>query len=210
MYHIIYKTTNLINDKIYIGYHKTEDLNDDYLGSGKILEIALKKYGKENFKKEILYIFPSREEALLKEAEIVNLEFVKSKNTYNIKIGGEGGWDYINNLIKTDREFKERVYGNMSSNVKNLYKLGILNSSGKNNPMYGRSAWNKGLNLTEKTKNMISENNGNKLSEKEILDRLKDLKESGSKRGYISNLAKKWNVSHTQVKRFIKKFGDSN
>jgi hypothetical protein len=210
MYHTIYKTTNLINDKIYIGYHKTTDLNDGYLGSGKILEIALKKYGRENFKKDILYIFPSKEEALLKETELVNAEFVESENNYNIKIGGEGGWDYINNLIKTDPVFKERVYGNISSNLKNLYKLGILDSSGKNNPMYGRSAWNRGLSLTAETKNKISENNGNKLNESEISERLNDLKETEAKRGYISYLAKKWSISHTQVKRFIKKFGDSD
>lgn len=208
MYHIIYRTTNLVNNKIYIGYHKTDNLSDNYLGSGKVLEIALKKYGRESFKKEILYIFSSKEEALLKESEIVNLEFVKSKDTYNVKLGGEGGWDYINNFAKKDIKFKERISKNISNNLKNLYKIGILNSSGKNNPMYGKSAWNKGLNLTEKTKNMISKNNGNKLKEIEISGRLKDLRDFGYKRGYISRLSKKWGVSHTQVKRFISKFED--
>lgn len=51
----IYMTTNLINGKKYIGKHKGE-LNDSYLGSGTLLLRAIKKYGKENFKKEILYI----------------------------------------------------------------------------------------------------------------------------------------------------------
>jgi hypothetical protein len=49
---IIYKTTNLINNKIYIGKSNTN--NSDYLGSGKRLKLAIKKYGKENFKKEML------------------------------------------------------------------------------------------------------------------------------------------------------------
>jgi hypothetical protein len=54
-YYTIYKTTNLINGKIYIGKHETSDLNDTYMGSGKVLMNAIKKYGKDSFKKEILF-----------------------------------------------------------------------------------------------------------------------------------------------------------
>ena len=49
---IIYKTTNLINKKIYIGQDTKN--NPNYLGSGKYFKYALKKYGKENFSKEII------------------------------------------------------------------------------------------------------------------------------------------------------------
>ena len=45
MFYLIYKTTNLINGKIYIGSHRTTDINDSYMGSGKYLLYALKKYG---------------------------------------------------------------------------------------------------------------------------------------------------------------------
>jgi len=51
--YIIYKTTNLVNGKIYVGQHYTS-ANDGYLGSGKILDKAVKKYGKQNFEREII------------------------------------------------------------------------------------------------------------------------------------------------------------
>lgn len=98
-YYFLYKTINLINGKIYIGVHSTKNLNDGYLGSGKYLNIALNKYGKENFKLEILEYFNSKKEMYLKETEIVNEEFVKREDTYNIKLGGYGGFDYIRNHI---------------------------------------------------------------------------------------------------------------
>lgn len=52
-YFFIYKTTNLINGKYYIGMHATNNLEDDYLGSGTYLRRSVKKHGKESFKKEI-------------------------------------------------------------------------------------------------------------------------------------------------------------
>jgi hypothetical protein len=55
MYYLIYKITNLINNKIYIGKHITKDKNDDYMGSGKLITRAIEKYGLENFKKEIIF-----------------------------------------------------------------------------------------------------------------------------------------------------------
>jgi len=84
----VYKTTNLINNKIYVGAHKTTNPDDSYLGSGVYLKRCIKKYGKENFKKEVLFIFETEKEALIKESEIVDENFVKSKETYNLKLGG--------------------------------------------------------------------------------------------------------------------------
>ena len=91
MKYTIYKITNLINQKIYIGKHQTKNLNDGYFGSGIFLRKAISKYGKENFVKEILFIFDKEEEMNNKEIELINEEFVKSENTYNLGIGGEGG-----------------------------------------------------------------------------------------------------------------------
>ena len=78
----------------------TEDPNDDYMGSGIRIQRAIKKYGIENFKKTILFECTSKEEMDKKEAEIVNEDFIARDDVYNIKLGGEGGWDYLNSSGK--------------------------------------------------------------------------------------------------------------
>ena len=91
MYYLIYKTTNLLNGKFYIGKHQTENKDDSYLGSGVALEKAIKKYGRNNFIKEILFECDSEEEMNQKEKEIITNDLIKNKNCYNIGLGGEGG-----------------------------------------------------------------------------------------------------------------------
>lgn len=104
MNYIVYKTTNKINGKIYVGVHRTNpDIFDGYIGCGiihkdkkkKILKgfpAAVQKYGYDNFVRETLFIYPDTEEgkqqAYKKEEEIVNLDFVKDSNTYNLTKGG--------------------------------------------------------------------------------------------------------------------------
>lgn len=94
----LYKITNLLNNKIYIGVHKTDDINDGYMGSGSVIKSAIKKYGIENFKKEVLEFFDTYTLALTKEAEIVTDEFLLREDVYNLRRGGTGGFDYINKL----------------------------------------------------------------------------------------------------------------
>ena len=96
MFYIIYKITNRVNGKFYIGTHKTVDPNDNYMGSGALLKRAIKKYGLDNFVKEVLHTYDNPKDMYAKEAEIVNLDFLAEENTYNLKVGGFGGWDYIN------------------------------------------------------------------------------------------------------------------
>lgn len=92
MYFIIYKTTNLIDGKIYIGKHKSKDLEfDGYLGSGLRLNRAISKYGVDNFKRETLYIYNNDKECSDKERELVNESFCDRDDTYNIALGGTGG-----------------------------------------------------------------------------------------------------------------------
>ena len=109
MYYTVYKITNLINGKYYIGKHQTMNLDDDYMGSGKILKLAINKYGIENFKKEILHIFDTEEEMNAKEKELV----VINENTYNLNQGGNGGFSYINTTNKN-------IYPNHSTITKEV------------------------------------------------------------------------------------------
>ena len=102
MKYTIYKITNKVNGKIYIGKHQTTDINDGYMGSGKMLQSAQSKYGLENFVKEILHIFDTEEEMNAKEAELVTEEFCLREDTYNICIGGQGGFSYINSITRVD------------------------------------------------------------------------------------------------------------
>jgi hypothetical protein len=96
----IYKITNLVNGKIYIGQHSKN--NKNYLGSGKILKQAIKKYGKENFNKDIIQNCNTKKE--LDRLEIFWINYFKGidiDNMYNLSIGGNGGnlGEKVNKII---------------------------------------------------------------------------------------------------------------
>ena len=97
----LYQITNLINNKIYVGVHKTDNIDDGYMGSGKVIKSAIKKHGIENFRKDILEFFDTYDTALDKESEIVTDEFLLREDVYNLRRGGTGGFDYINKLPQT-------------------------------------------------------------------------------------------------------------
>jgi len=96
---IIYKTTNLINGKFYVG--KDERNKNDYLGSGLNLHRAIKKYGKENFIKEVLEYCSTKEELIEKEKYWIK-ETKAQELGYNIADGGWGGNTY-------DEETRQRI-----------------------------------------------------------------------------------------------------
>ena len=99
-HYLIYQVRNKLNGMIYIGKHMTNDKDDDYIGSGIRIRRAIEKYGIENFEKTILFECESADEMNAKEAEIVNEDFIARDDVYNIKLGGDGGWDEINRQHK--------------------------------------------------------------------------------------------------------------
>jgi hypothetical protein len=99
-YHFIYKTTNIVTSKYYYGMHSTDNLNDNYLGSGKRLKYSINKYGKENHKREIIEFFPNRSLLKKRENELINLNEIAKENCMNLKIGGEGGFFSIESVKK--------------------------------------------------------------------------------------------------------------
>ena len=91
-FYIVYETTCNINGMTYIGCHATNNLEDGYLGSGKHLTRAIKKYGKESFSRSIIQFFNKPEEMFNVESSLVTEEYVNNKNTYNLVVGGFGGF----------------------------------------------------------------------------------------------------------------------
>ena len=88
-YNYFYKITNLLNGHYYYGIHSTDNMNDGYMGSGSRIKRAIKKYGIENFEKEVLKFFDTREELAEYEADVVTEELVHDNNCYNVSCGGD-------------------------------------------------------------------------------------------------------------------------
>lgn len=93
--YLSYKITNIINGKYYIGVHKTNDPNDDYMGSGVAIKNAMKKYGRQSFNKTIIETFESESEMYEWESLNVNQEIVDDPKSYNMTMGGKGGFSHI-------------------------------------------------------------------------------------------------------------------
>ena len=114
MFYTIYKITNKINNKFYVGMHKTTNLDDGYMGSGKLIQRAIKKHGVENFMKEILYIFDNEIDMRNKEKELV----VLSEESYNLCNGGKGGFGYINRAeLNNANKDKKAIYEKVSKSL---------------------------------------------------------------------------------------------
>ena len=158
MYYI-YRITNLINGKTYIGQHKYRTLDDGYMGSGNLIKVAQAKYGIENFKKEILVFNISKKEHtdLLEKTFIASeREKVGKENCYNIANGGQGGIGYMSEEIK--KKISEAHKGKLRSEEEKI-KL---------------SEAHKGKHLSEETKKKISEAHKGKHLSKEHRKKLSE------------------------------------
>lgn len=107
--HYVYKITNNINRRFYVGVRTFNGIvqTDPYMGSGKIIRLAIKKQGIQNFSKQILGIFHDKSLAYAYQKIIVNQQFVDNPMTYNIKIGGVGG--STNNGIPHSEQTKCKI-----------------------------------------------------------------------------------------------------
>lgn len=196
MYYLIYQIKNKINNKIYIGQHQTENIDDGYMGSGHGIINAIKKARKEYslhcFEKRILFNLKSFEAMNEMEKILVDEWFVNRKDTYNNITGGQ---KEDRKGLKCSEETKERMRqsgkvkvfteehkNNLSESQKgNKYSLGYKHPkekgemhsklmSGENNPMYGVPSPMKGKKDSEETKKKKSEaNKGKPKSEEQIL-----------------------------------------
>lgn len=131
MKYIVYKTTNLVNEKFYVGVH--HDTGGDYylyLGSGTVLKKAILKYGRANFKRETLFEFDDRVDAFKKEAELI--ETFLGPNCYNIASGGCGGYVGVEAYLKVSKAMKGRKFSKESIQKKSIASSGIRNA------MYGK------------------------------------------------------------------------
>ena len=178
----VYKTTNLVNGKFYIGVHKTSEPLDNYLGSGKYFKYAVEKYGIENFQKEILYIFDTKESAYLMENSLVTPDLIESGMSYNLKLGGQGGFDFINENgfhykgydSPTERnriispfcqEFTNNLSDEQKDKIREGGKRGLVAARKKAQEMYPHSAF-YGKSHTDETKKKIGLASKERIGEK--------------------------------------------
>jgi len=176
-YHLVYKTTNTLNNRYYIGMHSTNNPDDGYLGSGNILRASINKYGAENHSIVILYYCNSRQELAKKEFE----EISEHKNDIlcmNIADGGFGGATRrgAKHTEETKLKIKASLMGHKHSEETRI-KIG-LKSKGRNvgkkfslshrlnisKAKKGMPSKLKGIPRTEETKRKISEANKGKVT----------------------------------------------
>lgn len=150
----IYKITNKINGKIYVG--KSSKNDPTYFGSGLLINKALVKYGKENFVKEILEVCNTREE--LNEKEIFWISYYDSTNLhtgYNLTYGGDGG-DTIS-LNPNRRDIIKRISESNTGKILTECHKGNISKS-----KIGKSNGGEGRKLSNETIQKISEAKKNK------------------------------------------------
>ena len=143
-YYGIYRITNLLDGKMYIGQHITSNLDDGYMGSGLLIKKAIKKYGVQNFRKEWLMFCEDEEELNYMERVYVDQTWVDRSDTYNLVLGGEVHplRDEIRNKIS--RKCMGRKH------TEEWKKKHSHDISGEKNWLYGKH-------LSEETKRKLSE-----------------------------------------------------
>ena len=125
---IIYKTTCITNNKIYIGQHKTDNINDGYIGSGKLISSAIKKYGKDKPEDALktLQSFCS-ESNVIKSKDVLKLKQLFADGKYGIFLGKFDNY-YITNYNKIYDTDVEKTYYEVDVKLEAPYNTMIYNS----------------------------------------------------------------------------------
>lgn len=159
MRYTIYKTTNTVNGKYYIGKHQTIDPMDNYLGSGKAIANAIKLHGKDSFVKEVLFDFDTEEEMNSKERELITEDIVNDPMSYNLGVGGEGG-PHFSGRKHTDETRKKQK----NANTGRVYDYDKYSEERKKTFFTeGNEYWKK------RKKNFHTEESKQKIREKRLL-----------------------------------------
>lgn len=153
-HHLIYRTTCVVTGKYYIGMHSTDDREDCYLGSGKILGRSVKKHGRRAHIREILEELPDRESLRLREAEIVTEFLIRDPLCMNVteggKVGGTGTLDKKLGPMPNERRLKISR-ANKGRRFSKEHKLKLSQTR------KGRVPWNKGKRVPDDIRRQISE-----------------------------------------------------
>ena len=184
---VIYKTTNLINGKYYVGKQKV--YTPSYFGSGMALKHAIRKYGKQNFKKEILEECQSETDLKNKELWWLDtLDAIKDKNCYNLVRETSSN----QHRSYDDPEYKKRLsvsITKMLNTPESKARLKIQNG-GKNNPMYGKRR-------TDDFKQQLSKVHTGKIVSSETREKIRK-----SRLGMILTNETKIKMKNSQKKRW--------
>lgn len=134
MYYYLYEIKNKLNGMVYVGIHKTKNIDDGYMGSGKAIINAIKKHGIENFEKIILANFDDEESMRLAEELYVNDDFLARSDVYNIVNGGGCGWKYVNELYpnkpKTE-EHRKKISDSLLENYPESTRIAVSKAASK-------------------------------------------------------------------------------
>lgn len=195
MYHFVYKTTNLVNGKSYIGKHSTKNLSDGYLGSGLVIMRAVDKYGSKNFKREILEFCSTLDEAYSREECIItDFDAVNSELFYNMTAGGKGNKGYV--PIFTE-EWKRKISESLKGKILTKEHRDNVSKGCK-----GREVWNTGKTgiYTKEVRNNISDGLKKYFKENGVSEETR-LKLSKAGKGRVSPMKGRINTEESNIKR---------
>ena len=190
MYYYFYKITNNINGKFYYGVHSTKNLDDGYMGSGIAIRKAYKKYGIENFQKQILMFFENEQAMYDYQEKIVNDQMVNYPQCYNMIIGGRSQKTFykLSNVAKNTNQ--KNNYQSQKNGSRKYWTTGDIEAKKKKQSIANKKYWDSG-DVTGKRK---------KLSEriKEAFDNRPEIREKIS-----TKLKQFWNSEKGELKKKV-------